>query len=60
MQGADAGLYENGEIHAIRILLLEPTTETRPRGGRTYYNHAHERMRILGEIPVRKFRTDGS
>jgi hypothetical protein len=60
VQGADAGLYENGEIHAIRILLLEPTTETRPRGGRTYYNHAHERMRILGEIPVRKFRADGS
>jgi hypothetical protein len=55
VQGADAGLYENDEIHAIRVLLLEPTTETRPRGGRTYYNHARERMRILGEIPVRKF-----
>jgi hypothetical protein len=55
VQGADAGLYENEDIHAIRILLLEPTSETRPRGGRTYYNHARERMRILGEIPVRKF-----
>ncbi len=55
VQGADAGLYENDEIHAIRILLLEPTSETRPPGGRTYYNHARERMRILGEIPVRKF-----
>ncbi|MFT7639995.1 MAG: hypothetical protein ACI9G1_001733, partial [Pirellulaceae bacterium] len=55
VQGADAGLYANDDIHAIRILLLEPTTETRPRNGRTYYNHARERMRILGEIPVRKF-----
>jgi hypothetical protein len=53
VQGADAGLYENADIHAIRILMLEPTSETRKR---TYYNHARERMRILGEIPVRKFR----
>ena len=57
VQGADAGLYANSDIHAIRILMLEPTTETRPRGGRSYYNHGKERMRILGEIPVRKFRT---
>jgi hypothetical protein len=58
VQGADAGLYGNDEIHAIRILLLEPTTENRPKGGRSYYNHARERMRILGEIPVRKFKGD--
>ncbi len=56
VQGADAGLYENSDVHAVRILALEPTTETRPRGGRTYYNHARERMRILGELPVRKFK----
>jgi hypothetical protein len=55
VQGADAGLYANSDIHGIRILLLEPTSETR---GRSYYNHARERMRILGEIPVRKFRKD--
>lgn len=55
VQGADAGLYENEDIHAIRILMLEPTSETRQR---TYYNHARERMRILGEIPVRKFNAD--
>ncbi len=59
VQGADAGLYKNDDIHAIRLLMLEPTTESRPPGGRTYYNHAHERMRILGEIPVRKFGGDG-
>jgi len=53
VQGADAGLYDNADIHAVRILLLEPTSETRRR---TYYNHAKERMRILGEFPVRKFK----
>jgi hypothetical protein len=56
-QGADAGLYDNSEIHAIRILAMEPTTD-RHRGdksGRRFYNHAMERLRILGEIPVRKF-----
>jgi hypothetical protein len=58
VQGADAGLYSNEEIHAIRILLLEPTTEREggPKAGRLHYNHAHERMRILGEFPVRHFR----
>ncbi|HUF61008.1 MAG TPA: hypothetical protein VMN36_02945 [Verrucomicrobiales bacterium] len=51
-QGADAGLYENGDIHAIRILAMEPATQ--PVAGR-FFNHARERLRILGEIPVRKF-----
>ncbi len=60
VQGADAGLYANKDIHAVRILALEPTTETRPQGGRTYYNHARERMRILGELPVRKIAKDGT
>jgi len=56
VQGADAGLYENSEIHAIRILQLEPTTEL--KGPRAYYNHGREKMDILGEIPVRKFNGD--
>jgi hypothetical protein len=55
-QGADAGLYANGDIHAIRILAMEPASL--PLAGR-FYNHAHERLRILGEIPVRKFGPDG-
>ncbi len=55
VQGAEAGLYSNDDIHAIRILALEPTSETRPKNGRTFYNHGKERMRILGEFPVRKF-----
>lgn len=56
-QGGDIGLYENSDIHAIRILAMEPTTD-RHRGantGRRFYNHASERLRIIGEIPVRKF-----
>ncbi len=56
VQGSDAGLYANDDIHAIRILQLEPTTDT--KSGRVYSNHARERMRILGEIPVRKFNGD--
>ncbi|HKB40084.1 MAG TPA: hypothetical protein VKD72_26850, partial [Gemmataceae bacterium] len=51
-QGADAGLYSNSDIHAIRILAMEPATL--PVAGR-FHNHAQERLRILGEIPVRKF-----
>ena len=57
VQGADAGIYANEEIHAIRIIALEPTSDVKGRG-RTYYNHAKERMRILGEVPVRKFNGD--
>jgi hypothetical protein len=57
VQGSDAGLYDNSDIHAVRIVLLEPTSETAK--GRTHYNHARERMRILGEIPLRKFDKDG-
>lgn len=61
VQGADAGLYSNEDIHAVRILLLEPTTEREggPKSGKLHYNHAHERMKILGEFPVRKFNKDG-
>jgi hypothetical protein len=55
-QGADAGLYSNSDIHAIRILATEPASL--PVAGH-FYSHAHERLRILGEIPVRKFNKDG-
>jgi hypothetical protein len=56
-QGGDVGLYTNDDIHAVRILAMEPTTD-RPRGahsGRRFHSHAKERLRILGEIPLRKF-----
>ena len=32
-------------------------SDSRPPRGRSYYNHARERLRILGEIPVLKFET---
>jgi hypothetical protein len=54
-QGADAGIYANSDIHAIRILAMEPGTM--PVASR-FFNHARERLRILGEIPVRKFKSD--
>jgi hypothetical protein len=56
-QGADAGLYSNDDIHAVRILAMEPTTDRNrgPKAGRLFHSHAQERLRILGEIPVRKF-----
>jgi hypothetical protein len=63
-QGADAGLYSNDDIHAIRILALEPVNagvKTRmaahgSTGGRTL--PPNERLRILGEFPVRHFGKD--
>ncbi|MBY0522851.1 MAG: hypothetical protein K2R98_05615 [Gemmataceae bacterium] len=59
LQGSDAGIYDNSEIHAIRILIQEPRTDVRGnKGGPLYGNHALERLRILGEIPVRKFDAD--
>jgi hypothetical protein len=56
-QGGDAGRYSNDDIHAVRILAMEPTTDrsTGPGSGRTFRNHANERLRILGEVPLRKF-----
>jgi mono/diheme cytochrome c family protein len=61
IQGADAGRYSNSDVHAIRILVTESTTDPRstadPR--RRFWNIANERLRILGEFPVRKFGQDG-
>src|SRR5262249_30529559 len=55
-QGADAGRYANADIHAVRILITEPTTDPRYTGNpRRWWNIANERLRILGELPVRKF-----
>jgi hypothetical protein len=60
-QGADAGLYSNADIHAVRILVMGPTTDRRngPKAGRLFRSHAMERLRVLGEVPVRKFGKDG-
>lgn len=57
-QGADAGRYSNDDIYAVRILAMEPTTD-RPNAARAFRSHASERLRILGEIPVRNVGADG-
>lgn len=58
-QGAEAGLYTNEDIHAVRILAMEPTTDRKgAHGGRRFHSHAMERLRVLGEIPLRKFDGD--
>ncbi len=55
-QGADAGKYSNSEIWAVRLLAMEPNTHRSygPNNGRHFENFANERLRILGEIPLRK------
>ncbi|QOC23157.1 hypothetical protein IC757_03075 [Wenzhouxiangella sp. AB-CW3] len=62
-QGADAGRYDDSDIWAVRVLAMEGIPERRygPDAHRTngFYNHANERLRILGEIPVRNVDSDG-
>lgn len=58
-QGADAGKYADDDIWAIRIVAMEPNTQ-RSYGPQDIFvkqfnSFANERLRILGEIPVRKF-----
>ena len=55
-QGADAGRYSNDDIHAVRILVMEPTTDRQNgfKQGRLFFSHAQERLRVLGEIPLRR------
>ncbi len=61
VQGADAGKYANSDIWAVRIVALEPNTHRSygPHEGQHFVNFANERMRILGEIPLRKFDAQG-
>lgn len=64
-QGADAGLYDDDDIYAVRILSMEPTTHRSYGPGEnslkeSFGSHARERLRILGEIPVRKRDADGN
>jgi hypothetical protein len=54
-QGSDAGIYGDDDVWAVRVLLFEPSTDrTYPDGDRRFWAAGGERMRILGEIPVRK------
>lgn len=65
-QGADAGKYENSDIWAVRILAMEPITDRRYGPNHSpsnhagdFISHANEKLRILGEIPLRKFENNG-
>jgi hypothetical protein len=60
-QGADAGLYENSDIWGIRILALEPVSDAvaKKHGNFALGSNAEERIRILGEFPVRHFTPAG-
>ena len=61
-QGADAGLYENSDIWGIRILILEPVSDAIQQELSRHFalvSKSEERIRILGEFPVRKFLKDG-
>ena len=68
-QGSDSGKYNNSDIWAIRLLAMEPNTHRSygpnstccgPGGFQWFFSHAMERLRILGEIPVRKFNGNGT
>ncbi len=60
-QGSDAGKYSNADIWAVRLLALEPNSHRSygPHEGQHFFNHVNEKMRILGEIPLRKFDAQG-
>lgn len=61
-QGADAGKYSNADIWAVRIVAMEPNTHRSygPHEGQHFFNHVNEKLRILGEIPLRKFDDAGN
>lgn len=54
-QGGDAGVYQDEDVWAVRVLMQAPATDrSYPDNGRKFFVTGGERMRILGEIPVRK------
>jgi hypothetical protein len=61
-QGSDDGKYSNDDIWAIRIVGMEPHSHRSygPHEGRAFTSHAEERLRVLGEIPVRKVDGQGN
>lgn len=62
-QGADAGKYTNDEIFAVRIVGMEGTAHRSygPSEGNAFKTHiGRERLRILGEIPLKKKDAQGS
>jgi hypothetical protein len=66
-QGSDDGKYAHSEIHAVRIIAMEsnshrsygPNSGGPSNDGNHFVSHARERLRILGESPLRKFDPNG-
>lgn len=64
-QGADAGLYANKDIYAVELLAMEGRTflSYGPDGlghERTGFSGVGETLRILAQIPLRKFDSQGN
>ncbi|MBL4661329.1 MAG: hypothetical protein JKY19_13310 [Alcanivoracaceae bacterium] len=66
-QGADAGKYTDSDIWAVRLIAMEPITDRRYGPNHSpsnhagdFISHANEKLRILGEIPLRKFNQNGT
>ena len=66
-QGADAGKYNDRDIWAVRLVAMEPIMDRRYGPNASHYkyagdfiSHANEKLRILGEIPLRKFDSGGN
>ena len=61
-QGSDAGKYTNDDLWAVRIVAMEANTHRSygPHEGQHFFNHVNEKLRILGEIPLRKFDATGN
>ncbi len=54
-QGGDAGIYSDNDIYAVRVLTQQAQTDrSYPDTQSQFYVVGGERMRILGEVPVRK------
>jgi mono/diheme cytochrome c family protein len=66
-QGGDVGTFDNSQIHAIRIVQTEPQSHLSYKrdggsflaGDKGWTNDINERLRILGEVPLRKYDAEG-
>ncbi len=58
--GGDADAYDNSEIEYLRILLQELDRDSATATNSYRSKHAPERLKILGDVPVRRFQSDGS
>lgn len=59
VQGAETGKYSDDDIYAVRILAMDPALRT--NSGAVFASTAPgERLRVIGEIPVRKLDANGN